>query len=140
MAASARNRANSIDFDGVDDLSQFSGRANHSSARGSDVVSHLRVTSSPTSVGRRMTAGSGLTLDCPIVKLGPSMHLTHSISWKDRQQPWKRAVLAGNDEACRRGCGQPLRHIDSDLCCALGNRLHQHALNDLGPGTFSARF
>ena len=54
-------------------------------------------------------------------------------------KPGRPLVVAGNDETCRRRFGQPLEHIDRDLCCALGNRLAQHALNDLGPGTFGTQ-
>jgi len=54
-------------------------------------------------------------------------------------KPGRPLVVAGNDEACRRRFGQSLEHIDPDLCCALGNRLAQHTLNDLCPGTFGAQ-
>ena len=48
-------------------------------------------------------------------------------------------VVAGNDETRRRRFGQPLEHIDPDLCSPLSHRLTEYALNDLGPGTFGTQ-
>jgi hypothetical protein len=48
-------------------------------------------------------------------------------------------VVTRNDESSCRRIGQPLEHMDGDLCRAVGNRFAQRTLDDLGPSTIGTQ-
>ena len=54
-------------------------------------------------------------------------------------KPGRPLLVTGDDETRRRSSGQPLERLDGDPRGALGGRLPQRTLDDLGPGAFRAK-
>jgi hypothetical protein len=54
-------------------------------------------------------------------------------------KPSRPLLITGNDETRRRSCGQTLEHLDCDPCGALGRRLSEGTLDDLGPSAFRTK-
>src|SRR5215216_4707336 len=54
-------------------------------------------------------------------------------------KPGRPLLVTGNDETRRHSSSQPLEHLDAHPRGALGGRLSERTLDDLGPGAFRAK-